>query len=142
MKAGIDRTTLREVLEATQMHLRALRATRRRGRVDGSLDDVIEGLGISADKLRLAIKDAGRRDAPACIVVSVAGGAVTAVMCDREATARVFGFDRRVQELANGEFRDEPNSGKAADKADREFHDATKGMADALAAAAERKVKR
>jgi hypothetical protein len=44
-----------------------------------------------------------------------------------------------VEELADGEFRGEPNSGKAADKADREFHEATKGMADALAATAHTK---
>jgi hypothetical protein len=33
MKAGIDRTTIEEVLEATRIHLRALRAVRRKGRI-------------------------------------------------------------------------------------------------------------
>jgi hypothetical protein len=138
---GVDSGAIRDVLEATATHLKALRAMRRKGRIDGLLDDVIEGMAISADKLRLLLAglkaakpSAGRK---ARVVVSVAGGVVTGVMSGVPGLrAEVFDFDDRVSELADGEFRDEPNSGKAADKADREFHDATNGMADALAAAA------
>lgn len=57
-----DRATIEEVLCATRVHLKALRAMRRKGRIDRFLDDVIEGLGISADKLRLLLGSAsGRR---------------------------------------------------------------------------------
>jgi hypothetical protein len=61
MKTGINGTTIEEVLEATRIHLRALRAMRRKGQIDGSLGDVIEGMAKSADKLRLALEDAGRQ---------------------------------------------------------------------------------
>jgi hypothetical protein len=74
------------------------------------------------------------------VVVSVAGGCVTGVMSDLPGLrATLFDFDNRVAELANNEFAGEPNSGKAAEQADHEFHEATQDMTDALVAAADKK---
>lgn len=139
-KAIQDTATIEEVLYATEAHLKALRGMRQKGRLDPDLDDVIEGLGISADKLRLALMDARRFAAPQRIVVSVADGRVKGVMSSVPGMrAELFDFDGRIAELSDGEFAGEPNSGRAAERADREFAEATKGMADALVATAGRK---
>ena len=134
--------TIQEVLEATQVHLKTLRihASHHAAKPDpAALRDVIEGLGISADKLRLALEqsqNASPAASPARIVIALADGRITGVMSAMPGlTAEVFDFDKRVRKLVDGKFAVEPNSGKAAEQVDRDFAEATAGMADVLAAA-------
>ena len=131
--SGPARTVVEEVLYAAEAHLKVVRRLARReaSRPRTDLHDVIEGMAISVDKLRRLLAGEAGKARPVRIAVSMAGGAVTGVMCDRHAVSRVFDFDATTAELARAEFRDEPNGGKAAERAEREFGELTKGMADA-----------
>ena len=57
------RATIAEVLEATRMHLRTIRGGGGKLTVSEGLQDVVDGMAISVDKLRLLLgkKPAGRR---------------------------------------------------------------------------------
>ena len=130
--------TIQEVLAATQIHLKSLLHYAAKPDPD-ALRDVIEGLGISADKLRLVLEQsrADRLSAsPSRIVIALADGRITGVMSAMPGIkAEIFDFDKRVRKLVDGKFRDEPNSGKAAEQVDMDFAAATAEMADVLAAA-------
>ena len=99
------------------------------------LRDVIKGLGISTDKLRLVLADMKAASLvsgkSAHVVIAVADGELTGVMSDAPGLrATLFDFDKRIQALADGEMAGAPSTAKAAKQVDKDFAEATAGMAD------------
>jgi hypothetical protein len=133
------KASIEEVLHATQGHLMALRRHARKNDPD-AMRDVLEGMGISVEKLRLLLKSKQAAKPTIRIVVSVSGGSVTGVMSSNpHVSAEVFDFDDHIERLANGEFADQPSTAKAAERAEKDFAEVASGMTDALAAKANKK---